>query len=127
MTSMVAQMVKHLPTMRETWVQSLRREDLLDKEMATHSTVLAWNIPQMEEPCRPQSVGSQRVRHDSATSLWTPYLDKEGKNKQWRKDNHFNKWCWENWSTTCKRMKLEHFLILCTHTHTHTHTHTNSK
>ena len=39
--------------------------------------------------------------------------DKAGKNIKWRKDNHFNKWCWENWSTTCKRMKLEHFLTLC--------------
>ena len=37
-------------------------------------------------------------------------FDKGGKNKQWKKDNPFNKWCWENWSTTCERMKLEHFL-----------------
>ena len=52
MTSLVAQMVKHLPTMWETRVQSLGREDLLEKEMATHSSILAWEIPWMEEPGR---------------------------------------------------------------------------
>ena len=57
-------MVKRLPTMRETWVQSLDREDLLEKEMATHSSILAWNIPWVEEPGRLQSMGSQRVGHD---------------------------------------------------------------
>ena len=62
-------MVKHLPTMRETWVQSLGREDLLEKEMATHSSILAWKIPWMEDPGRLQSMGSLRVRHDWATSL----------------------------------------------------------
>ena len=41
----------------------------------------------------------------------TPYLNKGGKDIQWKKDNLINKWCWENWSATCKRMKLEHFLI----------------
>ena len=46
----VAQMVKRLPTMRETWVQSLGQEDLLEKEMATHSSIFAWKIPWMEEP-----------------------------------------------------------------------------
>ena len=57
-------MVKHLPAMRETWVQSLGREDLLEKEMATHSNILAWKIPWMEEPGRVQFTGSQRVGHD---------------------------------------------------------------
>ena len=57
-------MVKRLPTMQETWVQSLGREDPLEKEMATHSSTLAWKIPWMEEPGRLQSMGSQRVGHD---------------------------------------------------------------
>ena len=57
-------MVKHLPTMWETWVQSLGQEDLLEKEMATHSSILAWKIPWTEEPSRLQSMGSQRVGHD---------------------------------------------------------------
>ena len=52
MSSLVAQMVKRLPTMRETWLQSLGREDPLEKEMATHSSILAWRIPGMEEPSR---------------------------------------------------------------------------
>ena len=60
----MAQMVKRLPTMRETWIQSLGQEDLLEKEMATHSSILAWKIPWMEEPGRLQSMGSQRVGHD---------------------------------------------------------------
>ena len=50
--------------MWETWVQSLGQEDLLEKEMATHSSILAWKIPWMEEPSRLQSMGLQRVRHD---------------------------------------------------------------
>ena len=60
-------MVKHLPTMPTMWetrVQSLGREDLLEKEMATHSSILAWKIPWMVEPGSLQSMGSQRVRHD---------------------------------------------------------------
>ena len=63
-TSLVAQMVKRLPTMWETWVQSLGREDPLEKEMATHSSILGWKIPWTEEPGGLQSMGSQRVRHD---------------------------------------------------------------
>ena len=57
-------MVKCLPTMWETRVQSLGGEDLLEKEMATHSSILAWKIPWMEETGRLQSMGSQRVGHD---------------------------------------------------------------
>ena len=54
-TSLVAQMVKRLPTMRETWIQSLGQEDLLEKEMAPHSSILAWKIPWTEESGRLQS------------------------------------------------------------------------
>ena len=63
-TSLVAQTVKRLPTMRETWVLSLGQEDPLEKKMATHSNILAWKIPWTEEPGRLQSMGSQRVGHD---------------------------------------------------------------
>ena len=57
-------MVKRLSTMQETWVRSLGQEDPLEKEMATHSSMLAWKIPWTEEPGRLQSMGSQRVRHN---------------------------------------------------------------
>ena len=60
----MAQTVKRLPTMRETWVQSLGWGDPLEKEMATHSSTLAWKIPRMEDPGRLQSMGLQRVGHD---------------------------------------------------------------
>ena len=63
-TSLVAQTVKHLSTMRETWVQSLGQEDPLEKEMAIHSSTIAWKVPWTEEPGRVKSMGSQRVRHD---------------------------------------------------------------
>ena len=62
--SLVAQTVKCLPAMRDTHVRSLGQEDLLEKEMATHSSTLAWKIPWMEEPGGLQPVGSQRVRYD---------------------------------------------------------------
>ena len=78
---MLAQTVKHLPVMWETWVQSLGREHPLEKEMATHSSILAWKIPWTEELGGLQSTGSQRVEHDLATeqqtttiSLWLPLL-----------------------------------------------------
>ena len=60
-TSLVAQTVKRLPITRETWVQSLGWEELLEKEMATHSSILAWKIPWMEKPGRLQSMGSQKL------------------------------------------------------------------
>ena len=63
-SSLVAQAVKNLPAMWETWVQSLGWEDLLAKGMAPHSSILAWRIPQTEEPGRLQSIGSQRVGCD---------------------------------------------------------------
>ena len=62
--SLVAQRVKHLPVMRKTQVRSLDQGDPLEKEMATHSSVLAWRIPWTEEPGGLQSMGSQRVGHD---------------------------------------------------------------
>ena len=67
--SLVAQTVKRLPAMQETWVRSLDREDPLEKEMAIHSSTLAQKIPWMEEPDRLQSMGLQRVEHDWVTSL----------------------------------------------------------
>ena len=64
--SLVAKRLKCLPLMRETWVSSLGREDPLEKEMATHSSILAWRIPWTEDPGGLQSMGSQRVGHDWA-------------------------------------------------------------
>ena len=63
-SSLVAQRLKRLPPMCKTQVQSLGREDPLEKEMATHSSILAWKSPWTEEPGRLQSMGSQRVGHD---------------------------------------------------------------
>ena len=60
----MAQAVKNLPAMWETWVRSLSWEDSLEEGMVTHSSILAWRIPWTEEPGELQSTGSQRVRHD---------------------------------------------------------------
>ena len=62
--SLVVQLVKNLPATKETQVRSLGQEDPLKKEIATHSSILAWKIPRTEEPGELQSMGSQRVRHD---------------------------------------------------------------
>ena len=65
---MVAQMVKNLPTTQKTWVLSLGWEDPLKEEMTTHSSILSWRIPQIQEPSGLQFMGSQRVGHDWATN-----------------------------------------------------------
>ena len=62
--SLVAQTVKNLLAVWETWVQSLGQEDSLEKGMATHSSILAWRMPWTEEPGRLHSMGLQRIRHD---------------------------------------------------------------
>ena len=67
--SLVAQRLKHLPALLETWVQSLGWEDSLEKQRATHSSILVWRIPWREEPGRLQSMGSQRVGQEWVTSL----------------------------------------------------------
>ena len=64
MASLVAQLVKSLPAIQETWVQYKSQEDSLEKEMATHFSILAWKTPWTEEPEGLQSMGSQRVEHD---------------------------------------------------------------
>ena len=67
--SLVGQMVKNLPAMQETWVLSLGWEDLLEKGMATHSSILAWRIPWTEKPGGPQSMGLQRVGYNEWLTL----------------------------------------------------------
>ena len=71
MASLLAQTVKNLLTMQETWVWSLSQEDPLEKGMATHSSILVWRIPWTEEHRGLQSMGLQRVGHDWATSTFT--------------------------------------------------------
>ena len=68
----MAQTVKNLPAMQETWVRSLGREDPLEEEMAAHSSVLAWKITWTDEPDRLQSMGSLRVGHNRATNTPNP-------------------------------------------------------
>ena len=69
--SLEAPMVENLPVMQETWVQSLSREDPLEKGIATHSSILAWRIPWTEEPSGLQSMESQRVGHDKSANTTT--------------------------------------------------------
>ena len=72
--SLVAQTVKCLPAMRETWVRLLGQEDPQEKEVAIHSSTLAWKIPWMEEPDRLQSMGSQRVGHNCICQSQIPII-----------------------------------------------------
>ena len=71
----MAQIVKNLPAMWETQVRSLDREDSLKKELATHSSILAWRIPWTEEPGRLQSMGSQKVRQDQSNQTTTSFQE----------------------------------------------------
>ena len=80
----VAQMVESLPAKRDTWVQSPSQEDALEKELATHSSILTWRIPWTEEPGGLQSTGSQRVRHDWATFIWETNTQKT----KWKAKNN---------------------------------------
>ena len=64
LASVVAQVVKNLPAMQETWVPSLGSEDPLEEDMATHASIVAWRIPWREEPGGLHSMGSQRVGHN---------------------------------------------------------------
>ena len=92
--SLVVQLLKNLPAMQKTWVRFLSWEDPLEKEMATHSSILAWRIPWTEEPGGLQSMGSQRVRHDLATKPPIPGYIKETENSR------ISNYSW--WSDLCK-------------------------
>ena len=78
----MAQMVKNLPAVQETWVQSLGQEDPLEKGMATHSSILTWKILWTEEPGKLQSMGSQRVGHDQAANTHTQATKHESERRQ---------------------------------------------
>ena len=84
MYSLVAQRLKPLPAMWETWVRCLGWEDPLEKEMATHSSILAWRIPWMEEPGGLQSTESQRVRHDFTFTLWEKAMGTHSSTLAWK-------------------------------------------
>ena len=109
--SLVAQMVKNLPAMQETWVQSLGQEKPPEKGMATHSNILAWGIPWTEEPDGLQSMGLQRIGHNWVTELnWTELL--------WNKN--FLKTSYSNWpSLPQNRNDLEFLYFLWQHIYLH--------
>ena len=84
----MAQTVKHLPTMRETWVQSLGHEDPLEQEIATQSRILAWKIPWTEEPGGLESMVSQRVGHDFNFTFYIPTQQKQPVGKPVPREAH---------------------------------------
>ena len=88
--SLMAQRIKHLPAMWETQVWSLGWEDPLEKEMATHSSILTWRIPRTEEPGELRFMGSQRVRHDQVTNTHTHTLYYNLKALSWKKNTIIN-------------------------------------
>ena len=102
--SLMGQTIKNLPTMQETWVWSLGWEDPLEKEMAAHSSILAWRIPCTEEPGRLQSMGSQRVRHDWKTKTYWKKLENSNRKTQ---DTPFTmalrNLLWEGYTGTAKK------------------------
>ena len=119
--SLVAQRLKRLPAMRETWVRSLGWEDPLEKEMATHSSILAWRIPWTEEPGGLQFTGSKRVGYDWATSLfwsekvfislwlswcWVVFFFYDFLWNTWHKIKHFK---------VTSSVALNIFIIWCSH------------
>ena len=91
--SLVAQRIKHLPIMQETRVLSLGWEDPLEKEMATHYSILAWEIPWTEELGRLQSMASQRVRHDWATKHSTAQLEPQKRKHTGKSDPMVKECC----------------------------------
>ena len=112
--SLVAQRVECLPTMQETRVQSLGSEDPLEKAMAPHSSTLAWKIPWTEKPGRLQSMGSQRVGNDWATSLHFTIRKWSGLQVPREKNHrcHTSTYCWWNLKTLCPGSPSLAFLFL---------------
>ena len=121
--SLVAQMVKNSPATRQTWVQSLGWEDLLEKGMATHSNILAWRIPWTEDPGGLQSMGSPTVGHDRATN--TNYWSSTEPTANVRRSSGFSRQP-PTHELSHRPLKIVKRLFLSyTYTHTHTHTHTH--
>ena len=104
--SLVAQRLKRLPALWETWVRSLGQEEPLEKEMATHSSILAWRIPWTEEPGGLQSMGSQRVGHDGATSLTFTFAVCTGERETLR-ERERSKEREDGWGMTCVSVDRE--------------------